>query len=165
MLALPDDQLPHTFTTSFGENEQSLPNGYIQQVCNQFGALGARGVTIFAASGDSGPGNTCISNDGTNRTAFLPTFPATCPYVTAVGGVRGVNPEIAAAFSSGGFSERFARPAYQDSAVPGYVTGTIGDKFKGLFNAAGRGVPDVAAQSFNVTFATSGRLGGFLGTR
>lgn len=26
-LALPDDQLPHTITTSFGENEQSLPDG------------------------------------------------------------------------------------------------------------------------------------------
>ncbi|KKY33574.1 putative tripeptidyl peptidase sed3 [Diaporthe ampelina] len=49
MLALPDDQLPRGITTCFGENEQSLPNGYVQQICDQFGALGARGVTIAAA--------------------------------------------------------------------------------------------------------------------
>lgn len=166
MLALPDDQLPHTITTSFGENEQSLPNGYVQQICNQFGALGARGVTMFAASGDSGPGGACVSNDGTNSTKFDAVFPGSCPFVTAVGGTRGTTPERALFFSSGGFSERFARPAYQDKAVPPYLSGTIGNQFQGLFNASGRGFPDVSAQSFNATFADQGKvLVGFAGTR
>ncbi|KAG8169323.1 hypothetical protein KVR01_000068 [Diaporthe batatas] len=165
MLALPDDQLPHTITTSFGENEQSLPDGYVQQICNQFGALGARGVTMFAASGDSGPGNACVSNDGKNSTKFDAVFPGTCPFVTAVGGTRGTNPERALSFSSGGFSERFARPAYQDQAVPAYLNGTIGNQFQGLFNPSGRGFPDVSAQSFNATFADQGAvLVGFAGT-
>ncbi|KAL0934916.1 uncharacterized protein CTRU02_209507 [Colletotrichum truncatum] len=164
MLKLPDDKLPHTITTSFGENEQSLPDGYVQQVCNQFGALGARGVTMFAASGDSGPGNTCVTNDGTNSTRFNAVFPASCPFVTGVGGVKGVAPERASDFSSGGFSDKFARPAYQDQAVPPYVTGTIGNQFQGLFNASGRGFPDVSAQSFNATFVSGGQLGGFQGT-
>ncbi|KAF6820671.1 hypothetical protein CPLU01_12696 [Colletotrichum plurivorum] len=164
MLKLPDDQLPHTITTSFGENEQSLPDGYVQQVCNQFGALGARGVTMFAASGDSGPGNTCVTNDGRNATTFNAVFPGSCPFVTGVGGVKGVAPERATEFSSGGFSDKFARPAYQDQAVPPYLTNTIGTKFQGLFNASGRGTPDVSAQSFNATFVSRGLLGGFQGT-
>ncbi|KAF9876813.1 hypothetical protein CkaCkLH20_05659 [Colletotrichum karsti] len=164
MLKLPDDKLPHTITTSFGENEQSLPDGYVQQVCNQFGALGARGVTMFAASGDSGPGNTCVTNDGTNSTRFNAVFPAACPFVTGVGGVRGVAPERASDFSSGSFSDKFARPAYQNQAVPAYLTTTVGNKFQGLFNASGRGFPDVSAQSFNATFVSGGQFGGFQGT-
>ncbi|KAK1623838.1 peptidase S8/S53 domain-containing protein [Colletotrichum phormii] len=142
--ALPDDKLPHTITTSFGENEQSLPDGYVQQICDQFGALGARGVTMFAASGDSGPGNTCVTNDGTNSTRFNAVFPASCPFVTGVGG--------------------FTRPAYQEQAVPAYLKNTIETQFNGLFNASGRGFPDVSAQSFNLTFVTGGQLGGFQGT-
>ena len=126
ILALPDDQLPHTITTSFGEDEQSLPDGYIQQVCNQFGALGARGVSFIAASGDSGPGAACVTNDGRNATRFTPIFPGTCPYVTAVGGVQGVAPERASVFSAGGFSDRFTRPAYQDAAVSEFLGGLGG---------------------------------------
>ncbi|KZL81190.1 tripeptidyl peptidase sed3 [Colletotrichum incanum] len=164
MLKLPDDQLPHTITTSFGENEQSLPDAYVQQVCNQFGALGARGVTMVAASGDSGPGNTCVTNDGTNSTRFNAVFPASCPFVTGVGGVRGVAPERAFPFSSGGFSDKFARPTYQDQAVSAYLKDTIGNQFSGLFNASGRGFPDVSAQSFNLTFVSEGKLSGFQGT-
>lgn len=164
LLALPDAQLPHTITTSFGEDEQSLPAGYIQQVCNQFGALGARGVSMLVASGDSGPGSSCVSNDGSNATRLTAIFPGSCPYVTAVGGTKGVNPEVAVVFSAGGFSDKFARPAYQDQAVPAYLK-TLGDRFSGLFNASGRGFPDVASQAFNITFATEGRVGGFAGTR
>ncbi|TDZ13570.1 Tripeptidyl-peptidase sed3 [Colletotrichum spinosum] len=164
ILKLPDDRLPHTITTSFGENEQSLPDGYAQQVCNQFGALGARGVSMFAASGDSGPGNTCVTNDGTASARFNAVFPASCPFVTGVGGVRGVSPERASSFSSGGFSDKFARPSYQDQAVPPYVANTVGGRFQGLFNASGRGFPDVSAQSFNATFVTGGMFGGFRGT-
>ncbi|KAK1517009.1 uncharacterized protein CCOS01_12558 [Colletotrichum costaricense] len=164
MLKLPDEKLPHTITTSFGENEQSLPDGYVQQICDQFGALGARGVTMFAASGDSGPGNTCVTNDGTNSTRFNAVFPASCPFVTGVGGVRGIAPERASDFSSGGFSDKFARPTYQEQVVPAYLKNTIGTQFNGLFNASGRGFPDVSAQSFNLTFVTGGQLGGFQGT-
>lgn len=165
MLALPDAQLPHTITTSFGENEQSLPNGYVQTVCNSFAALGARGVSMIAASGDSGPGATCITNDGTNSTRFTPIFPGSCPFVTATGGVRGINPEVATVFSAGGFSDKFARPAYQNAAVTTYLNILGTNQFSGLFNSSGRGFPDVALQSFNLTFVDAARVGGFAGTR
>ena len=72
---------------------------------------GARGTTLLFSSGDGGVGDgdsnpatqTCFTNDGTNQTRFIPGFPASCPFVTAVGATRFV-PERAEAFSGGGFS-------------------------------------------------------------
>lgn len=75
-----------------------------------------------------------------------------------------MNPEVAVVFSAGGFSDKFPRPAYQDNAVSAYLK-TLGNQFSGLYNVTGRGFPDVAAQSFNITFATEGQIGGFAGTR
>lgn len=48
------------------------------------GDEGARGVSVMFSSGDGGVGDgdanpatqTCFTNDGTNRTAFIPGFPA-----------------------------------------------------------------------------------------
>ena len=54
------------------------------------------------------------------------------PYVTAVGGTTGVNPEVAASLSSGGFSNYFARPSYQSTAVSNFIT-SIGTKYSGLY--------------------------------
>lgn len=128
-----------------------------------FGKLGLRGVSILFSSGDTGVGSACQTNDGKNTTRFLfvapkpphdlsslmirtrPIFPAACPYVTSVGGTHYVEPEEAIYFSSGGFSDRFPRPSYQDAAVKAYLK-TLGSRWKGLYNAHGRGFPDVAAQ-------------------
>ena len=66
-------------------------------------------------------GSDCQTNDGTNITRFLPAFPASCPFVTAVGGTVGVNPETAVSFSGGGFSNYFARPSYEDDAVEKFL--------------------------------------------
>ena len=54
------------------------------------------------------------------------------PFVTAVGGTTKVNPEIAAYFSGGGFSNYFSRPSYQNGAVSSYLQG-IGGLNYGLF--------------------------------
>ena len=48
------------------------------------------------------------------------------PYVTTVGGTVKVNPEVAANFSSGGFSNYFSRPSYQNGAVSSYLQGING---------------------------------------
>jgi len=66
LLNLPDDKLPHTLTTSYGEYEQSVPPLYAQKLCNMFGALGLRGVSVIFSSGDVGVGSACETNDGTN---------------------------------------------------------------------------------------------------
>jgi tripeptidyl-peptidase-1 len=56
LVALPDDKLPQTLTTSYGEDEQSIPVAYGKSVCNLFGQLGARGVSVIFSAGDVGPG-------------------------------------------------------------------------------------------------------------
>ncbi|KZV92013.1 subtilisin-like protein [Exidia glandulosa HHB12029] len=150
--------IPQTFTTSYGDDEQTVPNDFAVRVCNQFAQLGARGSSIMFSSGDSGVGaGSCRTNDGTNKVVFQPTFPAGCPFVTAVGGTTRVNPEVAVSFSQGGFSNYFARPSYQDAAVSKFLTG-VGTKFQGLFNPAGRGFPDVAAQGNGFQVIRSGRV-------
>jgi tripeptidyl-peptidase-1 len=86
--ALPDRELPQTITTSYGEDEQSVPEPYSRKVCKMFGELGMRGVSVIFSSGDTGVASACQTNDGKNTTRFLPIFPAACPYVTSVSILR-----------------------------------------------------------------------------
>lgn len=48
---LKQNTLPQTLTTSYGEDEQSVPESYAREVCNLFGQLGARGVSVVFSSG------------------------------------------------------------------------------------------------------------------
>lgn len=145
-------QLPYSISTSYGEDEISVPESYARRACAGFAQLGARGVSLLFSSGDGGVGDgstdpndtACHSNDGKNTTMFLPTFPAGCPYVTAVGGTNNV-PEIAVFFSGGGFSNYFPRPAYQTKVVKEYLAKLPKGVYKGLYNPNGRAFPDVAA--------------------
>ncbi|KIJ54290.1 hypothetical protein M422DRAFT_775435 [Sphaerobolus stellatus SS14] len=138
--------LPQTITTSYGDDEQTVPLDYATRVCNGFATLTMRGSTLMFSSGDDGVGGgDCLTNDGTNVVRFQPNFPASCPYVTTVGATFQTNPEIAVSFSSGGFSNYFARPTFQTAAVTTFLTG-FGNTSAGLFNISGRAYPDVAAQ-------------------
>ncbi len=78
----------------------------------------------------------------------------TCVDVTSVGATQGVT-ETAASLSAGGFSNIFAPPSYQASAVSTYLT-ALGNTNAGRFNAAGRGFPDVAAQGNDVLIVSGG---------
>lgn len=142
ILALPDSEIPQTISNSYADDEQTVPKPYATTVCNLFAQLGARGVSVLFGSGDSGPGGECISNDGKNRTVFTPMFPASCPWVTAVGGTQNI-PEIAIDFSGGGFSNYFSRPSYQKEDVCSYLA--INSTWNQYYNSAGRAYPDVAA--------------------
>jgi tripeptidyl-peptidase I len=74
---LANSSLPQTFTTSYGDDEQSVPLDYATQVCNLFAQLGTRGSSIMFSSGDDGVGaGDCKSNDGKNTVEFQPNFPA-----------------------------------------------------------------------------------------
>ncbi len=145
---LENHELPSVLSTSYGEDEQSVPATYAKKVCDMIGQLGARGVSVIFSSGDTGVGSACQTNDGKNTTRFLPIFPAACPYVTSVGATTGVQPEGGVSFSSGGFSDLFPRPKYQEDAVKGYLT-KLGKQWEGLYNPSGRGFPDVSAQGQN----------------
>nr|AJD23157.1 tripeptidyl peptidase SED3 [Onygena corvina] len=148
LLSLPSEKLPAVLTTSYGENEQSVPREFSNATCSLFAQLGARGVSVIFSSGDSGVGTSCWTNDENKRTRFNPIFPATCPFVTSVGATFGIDPERAASFSSGGFSDRHARPSYQDDAVETYLD-ELGEQWEGLYNPDGRGMPDISAQGVN----------------
>jgi len=162
---LAQDKIPQTISTSYGDDEQSVPLSFARKVCNGFALLGARGVTLTFSSGDGGVGDNdpdpttaeCLTNDGTNQTKFIPGFPASCPFVTAVGGTVNV-PEVAVKSfgSGGGFSNYFPRPAYQDSAVRPFLA-ALGDTNKGFFNPNGRAIPDVSAQGDNFEIIFRGR--------
>jgi len=97
-----------------------------------------------------------MSNDGRNTTRFTPNFPASCPWVTSVGGTTHINPERAAGLSAGGFSNIFPCPGYQVEAVDDYLD-QLGDRWKDLYNPEGRGFPDVAAQGMNFRVVHKGR--------
>ncbi|KAN0134254.1 Peptidase S8/S53 domain containing protein [Lactarius tabidus] len=151
---LEQSTIPQVISTSYGDDEQTVPEDYALRVCGGLAQLGARGVSLLFSSGDNGVGDgnpnpatqTCITNDGTNQTKFMPAFPATCPYVTVVGGTAYI-PEVAAYFSGGGFSNYFPRPWWQEAAVCKFLESLPSGTYAGLFNPNGRAVPDVAAQA------------------
>ncbi|OJD31690.1 tripeptidyl peptidase sed3 [Diplodia corticola] len=145
LMKKPDSELPSTLSTSYGEDEQSVPASYARTICDMIGQLGSRGVSVIFSSGDTGPGSACQTNDGKNTTRFLPVFPASCPYATSVGGTYQIEPERAVSFSSGGFSDLWERPSWQNDTINKYL-GILGDKWTDLYNPQGRGFPDVAAQ-------------------
>lgn len=154
LLDLDDADLPNTISISYGDDEDTVPLDYATNTCNLFSQLGARGVSILVASGDEGVGDTCEEN---GEDMFTTSFPASCPWVTTVGGTTGNSPEGAWSDSGGGFSSVFGRPSYQDSVVSSWLTNdqthTAVAKY---FNSSGRAYPDVAAQATNFVVEISG---------
>ncbi len=83
--------------------------------------------------------------------------------ITVVGATTGHSPEVAAALSSGGFSNTLLRPYYQDAAVAGYLA-ALGDEYKGLYEPEGRGYPDISAQGMHFQVVANGQYVGTSGT-
>jgi tripeptidyl-peptidase-1 len=72
--------------------------------------------------------------------------------------VAAYDPRFKVPFTSGGgFSNYFPRPAYQKDAVTKYLA-YLGKDFAGLYNASGRGIPDIAAQSQNFSTIWNGTV-------
>ncbi|KAJ7233035.1 peptidase S8/S53 domain-containing protein [Mycena rebaudengoi] len=157
--------IPQTFTTSYGDDEQTVPQDYATSVCNLFAQLGARGSSIMFSSGDSGVGGgSCTTNDGTNRRLFQPEFPSSCPFVTSVGGTTRVNPEVAVSFTGGGFSRYFTRQSYQNASVTAFLNRLGPTTFAGLYNPNGRAYPDLAAAGNGFQVVIGGRVSSVGGT-
>lgn len=165
---LSQDSVPQTISTSYGDNEQTVPQSYATRVCNDMAALGTRGVSVIFSSGDGGVGDgiaypdeplehQCYSNNGFKSPMFLPVFPASCPYVTAVGGTVNI-PETAVDFSGGGFSNYFSRPSYQNDAVSAYLAMLAPGTYEGLYNSTGRAYPDVSAQAASFAVVYQGQV-------
>ncbi|KAJ6467917.1 subtilisin-like protein, partial [Mycena sanguinolenta] len=148
---------PSVMTTSNADPESNFGVSVATKICNGYMALGARGISVMFASGDGGVRAThdylalCANN------TFVPLFPASCPFVTSVGGTQGFAPEKAINFTGGGFSNVFPAPDYQTAAVAGFLQ-TIPDDFPGVFNEAGRGYPDVSTQAWNFEMVDDGEV-------
>ncbi|KAM7086835.1 tripeptidyl-peptidase 1 isoform 2-T2 [Molossus nigricans] len=143
-----ESALPPVHTISYGDDEDSLSSAYMQRVNAEFMKAAARGLTLLFASGDSGAG--CWSTSG--RHQFRPSFPASSPYVTTVGGTSFQNPfqvtsEIVDYISGGGFSNVFPQPSYQEKAVAQFLSSSPHLPPSSYYNASGRAYPDVAALS------------------
>lgn len=124
----------HVISISYGEQEDDLPANYQQRQCNEFMKLGMQGTSIIIASGDSGVaarGTDDGNADGCLGTGqvFNPDFPASCPYVTALGATylptgasAAKDQEVAVTRfpSGGGFSNIYSRPSYQNSSLNTY---------------------------------------------
>lgn len=173
-------------STSYGSNEADLSAAYEIRQCNEYMKLGMQGVTILYSSGDNGVagnGAQCCTkakcaggtyNSGTTGT-FNPSFPGTCPYVTSVGatqivpGASVTAPEEACEtviYSGGGFSNVFAMPSYQSSAVKSYFANHKPSYTATQYNNSQtvRGYPDVSANGANYVVAVDGSLSLVYGT-
>lgn len=143
---------PLVYSTSYGDNENTVNKDYADRIDNEFVKAGARGISLLYSSGDGG----VAGGQPTSCTKFIPTYPAGSPWVTAVGATKST-PEVAASFSSGGFANYAAQPSYQQDAVEDYLTKYAKNlPNKALYNASGRAFPDVSAQGVNYNVVIGG---------
>ena len=154
-----DSHSADIITNSYGYGGEALPTGYIKPQLDAQIQAAATGISVFFSSGDDGD-----ETGGVAGVAPTPDWPASSPYVTAVGGTSlGVAQDntrlfelgwetakstltSAGAWSTpaylygggGGTSRLFAQPSYQAGVVPSSISQTYG-------GAPMRAVPDVAA--------------------
>ena len=74
---------PNVFSSSY-LNVESPGDLVARRLCNDFMKLGMQGVSVVVATGDTGVGG--AGSASCKKGTFEPLFPASCPYVTAVGG-------------------------------------------------------------------------------
>ncbi|XP_062481239.1 tripeptidyl-peptidase 1 isoform X2 [Pezoporus occidentalis] len=149
--------LPWVHSVSYGDDEDSLSVAYMERINVEFMKAAARGLTILFASGDDGAG--CRRVRSGNHT-FRPSFPASSPYVTTVGGTTFKNPflvtaEVTDYISGGGFSNVFPMPQYQAAAVGQFLRSTPKLPPSSYYNSSGRAYPDLAALSDNYWVVTN----------
>jgi tripeptidyl-peptidase-1 len=163
---------PLVHSVSYGNDEVQQSSTEYMYTCNTaFMKAGARGISILFASGDQG----VCGRSGCGlftHAVFHPDFPGASPYITAVGGTdfagTVIGDETAWRSGGGGFSNTFGQPTYQKAAVAAYLADKSANfPPQKLWNATGRGYPDLAAlggQKNPYCVATSGRFGGVAGT-
>eukprot|EP01084_Bolivina_argentea_P318971 553278_1 len=148
VLSIPNP--PATVSISWGMGEYRYKHDDAALVADNkaFRKLGLRGISVLAASGDSGPG----ARRFLSCTKFMPGWPSSSPYVTSVGATYATSesaPEESVSFSGGGFSDFFPTPSWQKADVATYLSSAEGLPKASFFNASGRGFPDVAALGTN----------------
>ena len=176
---------------SWTRDETTSTAAWLQRQCNEYMKLGIMGITVLAATGDSGVGDVCTDpstkqayKDDTikDRGLFNANFPASCPYVTAVGATAIPSepapwtPTVAevaaytAIISGGGFSNIFSAPDYQKDAMAAYKANGAPDypllEGQPRYNNSGvaRGYPDISANGFKISVYSGEQSQSFSGT-
>jgi tripeptidyl-peptidase-1 len=163
-----DPNPPLVSSISYGSLAPEDPRTDVLTFNKQACKLGLRGVTIIVASGDDGAANFGARQDP-SQCGFTPSFPATSPFVTAVGASQGVESGTqeqpclsqtnGGITSGGGASVYFPSPSYQANAVKTYFAQL---KAQGVFpptsqwNQYGRVYPDVAMAGHNFPIEVGG---------
>ena len=156
-----DQNLADIVTNSYGYSGEALPPGYIKPQEDTYIQAAAEGISLFFSSGDNGD-----ETGGVAGAIPTPDWPASSPWVTAVGGTSmGVTETNTRLFElgwesgtstwsratsswgslsylyggGGGTSRLFAQPSYQAGVVPSAIA-----TYNGTAPAA-RVVPDVSA--------------------
>lgn len=111
-------------TTSWGRCEADYPSDLLDQFDAVFARAAAQGITIVAAAGDDG-GFECAADAEPSV-----GFPASHPYVVAVGGTSlqpagGAVGEVAWSGSGGGVSRLFAAPPWQMTSDTGRAVADV----------------------------------------
>ena len=123
------------------------------------------GVSVIVSSGDSGSG--CGFGFWTSCEQLFPSWPASSPWVTAVGATRlqsavgGPEAAVDSFGSGGGFSRRFAMPSYQQAAASTYLrwaSQTLPPS--SMYPSGGRATPDVAVLGQNYAVVINGTTTG-----
>jgi len=141
-----DDVIPLVNSVSYATDEiQQVTTQYMYSCNIEFQKLAVRGISILFASGDQG----VWGRSGDSSIGYHPEFPASSPYITAVGGTdfkeeSVIGEESSWQYSGGGFSNTFPIPWYQTDAVAKYKNTTLLPD-QSHWNNTGRGYPDVSA--------------------
>lgn len=145
---------PLVQSISYGQYGGQYTNSTVQRLDSELQKAGVRGYTGLLASGDNGVGAKCSSGQ---CVSFEFDFPSS-PHFTMVGATQFTltNQEEAAQLSAGGFSLDYYRPSWQNTAVQGYFNSGVTLPSSSLYNANGRGYPDIAAAGQNVVIVNEG---------
>jgi tripeptidyl-peptidase-1 len=163
---------PLVNSISYGSIETEVADSVADTFNTEAMRLGAQGVSVFVSSGDDGVANFQARGDASNC-GYNPSFPASSPYVTAVGatqgGVTGGDEIVCSAqtggviTSGGGFSTKFSAPSYQTTAISEYFK-TVTTQPASGYAASGRGYPDVAMAGYDYEVVIAGSIYSVSGT-
>jgi tripeptidyl-peptidase-1 len=158
------------YSISYGAYEKDISSTNIKLFNTEAMKLGIRGVTLIASSGDDGvSGYNFYSSTSLSLCGYYAQWPASSPYVTAVGGTMNGKAltgtaEIACSTdtgasitSGGGFSNAIAAPDFQAAAIASYTAqySAVQSSYK-AYNTSNRGYPDVSMPANNYIFIING---------
>lgn len=168
---------PAVVSISYTDDECSVPQQYALIVNRELMKSAMKGITVVISAGDAGSQGSHLADfckiDKCSQ--FLANFPASSPYVTAVGATsidvsaqdlktskyREIVTSIedgALITSGGGFSALFPRPLYQEKAVASYLQLADDTGLSPFFNTKGRAYPDVTGLGHAFPVYESGKM-------